>query len=71
MTDMEHTLMDAGVVYPKEVKRLEAQIAAVVALHKPTGMNSWGHRTCTHCDTPGYYQEWPCPTLVALGFEER
>lgn len=47
------------------------QINAVVSLHQPTAMNSWGHRTCQHCDTPGYYQEWPCPTLVALGFEER
>lgn len=47
------------------------QISAVMSLHQPTAMNSWGHRTCTECDTPGYYQEWPCPTLVALGFEER
>lgn len=47
------------------------QISAVVSLHQPTAMSSWGHRTCIECDTPGYYQEWPCPTLVALGFEER
>lgn len=47
------------------------QINAVVSIHQPTAMNSWGHRTCTECDTPGYYQEWPCPTLVALGFEEQ
>lgn len=63
--------MNAGVTALQEVKRLEAMIAAVVAIHKPTGINSWGHRTCIECDTPGYYQEWPCPTLVALGFEEQ
>ena len=55
----------------ERLQELKSQGEAVVALHKPTDMNSWGHRTCTHCDTPGYYQEWPCPTLVALGFEER
>lgn len=55
----------------KLLQELKSQGDAIVALHKPTAMNSWGHRTCQHCDTPGYYQEWPCPTLVALGFEER
>lgn len=53
------------------LQNAEDRITAVVAIHKPTGINSWGHRTCNECDTPGYYQEWPCPTLVALGFEER
>lgn len=70
-----HQSADAhGAKFERQHGRLqdaEDRITAVVAIHKPTGMDGWGHRTCQHCDTPGYYQEWPCPTLVALGFEEQ
>lgn len=61
-----------------EVDRLRAEntaqaerIAATLELHKPSGMSEWGHRTCTECDTPGYYQDWPCPTVRALGLDEE
>lgn len=52
----------------KRADALAAKLAAVQALHPKTEyMDSWGNRTCEECSSPGYFQEWPCPTAVALG----
>jgi hypothetical protein len=52
----------------RENAALVAKVEAVRKLHPKTEyMDSWGNRTCEECSSPGYYQECPCPTAVALG----
>ena len=42
------------------------------ALHaRPQYTDSWGVRLCQECSVSAYYQEWPCPTAIALGLAEH
>jgi hypothetical protein len=78
-------LVNAGVTYLQEVKRLEKVVAdqkeitdAVRMLHKPydTPDDPWAKRRCLGC--VGSYDHvtgrlvncaWPCPTATAMGIE--
>lgn len=58
-------VVDAEVIgFEEQVVALEAQRAAVLALHKP---NEYGLH-CEHClDSHEELVDWPCPTAEALG----
>jgi hypothetical protein len=59
-----------GIVFDldDELTGAKAKIDAALRLHKPSDtMDSWGNRMCEECTVSTHYQEYPCPTALALG----
>lgn len=54
----------AEILRVRQATPAEAAIARVRALHRSE------YEACSSCSTNDRYQEWPCPTIRALGKEQ-
>ena len=53
------------------VEKAEQTIARVRGLHRKDEVNNgWYYAWCVSCSSDEYPEDWPCPTIAALG-EER